>query len=961
MRGAGQGGSRASAGRPALVDRELELEALGAALDGARAGKGRLVVVEGHAGLGKSQLLTAVRGFARGTGMAILGARASELERDFPFGVALQLLEPAVAAGPPGERERLLAGAAGLAASLFERSEDRRPEEDIYPLLHGLFWVTSNLAERGALLFAVDDAHWADEPSLRVLLYLAQRLESLPVAVVVTARPGERRREDTLLAKLAATPHAEIVSLAPLSVAAVSRLVGDAYAPGEPTAGFARACAEATGGNPLLLRQLLAEAERREVSPDAAGERAVRELGPEEVSRGVLLRLAELQLGATALARALAVLGDETPLARAAALARLEPGVAAEAADALAAVEILRSGEPLAFVHPIVRAAIYAELPAAERARVHRSAARLLADEQLPPEAVAAHLLAGEPAGEPWAVEALEQAGRRALAAGAPTSAVRYLERALAEPPERGARGELLVALGRAAAAAGDPRAVERLEAAIVGVTDPARRAETLFSIGRAQQARGRHRDAAETFQRAHTQLGDGGGELALRLQAAYIGAARMDVVTLPLAVSRVREARQLGLTGATPGERKLLAHVAYEGALAGTRGDEVTALARAALGDGALLAEESSDGVSVQLAALALAWGDALDAARAALTAAVEDARRRGSPLGYASACHGRAQVHALAGRVDDALADAQSALDGVADGWRLALPGAHAALGRALTERGELDAAAAALELPGGDEAWGHSVWLAQLDEARGWLALARTDPAAALGHFEACRHRQTWVQAPNPAVMPWRSGAALCHAALGDPETARSLAGHELGLAREFGAARPVGGALRTLGLVTPGEAGADLLQEAVATLHSSPARLELARAHVELGAALRRLGRRSAAQEELRPGLDLAHRCGALALAERARDELAAAGARPRRPRISGVDALTASERRTAELAAEGLTNREVAQALFVTVKTVEWHLRNAYVKLGIGSRRELAEALAADGEPAQARP
>src|SRR5439155_12633030 len=109
--------------------------------------------------------------------------------------------------------------------------------------------------------------------------------------------------------------------------------------------------------------------------------------------------------------------------------------------------------------------------------------------------------------------------------------------------------------------------------------------------------------------------------------------------------------------------------------------------------------------------------------------------------------------------------------------------------------------------------------------------------------------------------------------------------ALAAHELELARQFGAARPIGVALRTLGLVTPGEAALEPLAGAVATLAPSPARLEVARARVELGAALRRLGRRTAAQEELRLGLDLAHRCGALALADRARDELAAAGARP----------------------------------------------------------------------------
>jgi DNA-binding CsgD family transcriptional regulator len=139
---------------------------------------------------------------------------------------------------------------------------------------------------------------------------------------------------------------------------------------------------------------------------------------------------------------------------------------------------------------------------------------------------------------------------------------------------------------------------------------------------------------------------------------------------------------------------------------------------------------------------------------------------------------------------------------------------------------------------------------------------------------------------------------------------------------------------------------GDDALDRLREAVETLEASAAELEHARALTDLGAALRRAGKRSEAQDSLRRGLDLAHRCGALSTAERARAELTAAGARPRRAALTGFDALTASERRVAELALEGLTNREIAQALFVTVKTVEWHLGNTYGKLGISSRREL---------------
>lgn len=956
--------TREPLGGAALLERDAELEALAATLDGARGGSGRLTVVEGPAGIGKSQLLAAARGFATGTGLRALPATGDELERDFAFGVALQLLEPAVAGTAPAERDRLLAGAAALAAPLFEgpaaAARGGESEDDVFPVLHGLYWLVSNLAESGPLLITVDDAHWADAPSLRFLLYLAQRLAALPVALVVARRTGEPGGEDDLLARLTGHASARHIDLEPLGDRSVARLVEAACGAADPE--FSAACAEVTGGNPLLVNQLLAALQADGASPGPDAARQVRELGPEEVSRWVLLRLSGLQLG-TALARAVAVLGDGAPLRRAAELAGLAPGVAGDAADALAAADILRPGEPLSFVHPIVRSAIYAELPASERARAHARAARALRDEDAAPELVAGHLLKAEPRRETWVVDVLQAAAERALAAGAPRSAVRYLRRALEEPPERDARPEVLAALGRAAAVAGDPRAVEHLEEALLAAGEPGRRAELAYTTGRALSAGGRHREAAEIFDRGIEELeaagardaagGDGSlAELMLRLEAGYVGAARRDVATLPLAVARLRPLLAGTLAGATPGQRALLAHVAYERALLGEPRDRVLAAARAALDGERLLEEDTADGVAFHQAVAALAWADDLDGALAALAAAVEDARRRGTAFGYANAAHARAAVHLLAGNVEEAHTDARVAMAAGREGWRLALPAAHAVACRALLECGNLDAAEAALELPGDAARWEASVALAQLVEARAWLALARGDAEAAAAGFRDCRRRQTWVQAPNPAVMAWRSGAALAAHALGDTQRARSLAEHEVELARAYGAPRALGVALRTCGLVMGGDAGLELLEAATKVLDGSQARLEAARARVDLGAALRRAGRRQAAQDELRRGLDLAHRRGATALVERARDELAAAGARPRRPQLSGLESLTASERRVAELAAAGSTNREIAQALFVTVKTVEWHLRNTYLKLGIASRRELVGAMQA---------
>jgi DNA-binding CsgD family transcriptional regulator len=231
-----------------------------------------------------------------------------------------------------------------------------------------------------------------------------------------------------------------------------------------------------------------------------------------------------------------------------------------------------------------------------------------------------------------------------------------------------------------------------------------------------------------------------------------------------------------------------------------------------------------------------------------------------------------------------------------------------------------------------------------------SRGVLRLAQARPREALADLLACGERQDRWGARNPAVLPWCSAAALAHAALGDEALARQLADAELSAARAFGEPRAIGMSLRAAGLVHGGRSGIALLEEAVAVLGGADARLELARALVDLGAMRRRSGQRMAARDPLRRGLDLAQRTGAVALMERARTELLATGARPRRLVLTGVDALTPSERRLAEMAADGLTNRQIAQALFVTMKTVEAHLRSIYRKLDIDSRRELASAL-----------
>jgi DNA-binding CsgD family transcriptional regulator len=218
-----------------------------------------------------------------------------------------------------------------------------------------------------------------------------------------------------------------------------------------------------------------------------------------------------------------------------------------------------------------------------------------------------------------------------------------------------------------------------------------------------------------------------------------------------------------------------------------------------------------------------------------------------------------------------------------------------------------------------------------------------------------IEAGRRLQLGMGSVGPGVVAWRSTAALAHLALGERDDAARLAGEELELARRGGITRVVIRDLRVLGLAEGGRQGLARLDEAVDTATAYPARLEHIYALIDLGRALRRANRELAAREPLRKAVELSYRGGSRLLLAHARQELGATGARPRRPMLTGVEALTPSERRVADLAAAGLTTRQISEALFVTPKTVEFHLRHIYRKLNVSSSRsELVRILRPDG-------
>ena len=265
------------------------------------------------------------------------------------------------------------------------------------------------------------------------------------------------------------------------------------------------------------------------------------------------------------------------------------------------------------------------------------------------------------------------------------------------------------------------------------------------------------------------------------------------------------------------------------------------------------------------------------------------------------------------------------------------------------AMVERADVEACRAFLAGHGIEEDLATVSMASRLLYSRGHLRLAAGDPAGALRDFEQIRGREQ-RSGLQTAAVPTRASAALAHAQLGEHDRARELAQEELERARVWGTPSALSFALRAAGIVAGGDGGIELLRQAAAAVEHSPARYERARSLTEYGAALRRAGRRRDAREPLREALELADRCGALRTAARAREELLASGARPRRTALSGADALTPSERRVSRLAADGLSNRDIAQALFVTVRTVEGHLTQAYTKLDITRREQLAPAL-----------
>jgi DNA-binding CsgD family transcriptional regulator len=905
-----------------LFDRAEEIEALRVAVEGVAEGRGGVTVIEAPPGFGKTSLCDRAAELAAEGGVEVLTARGTELQEQVPFGLARVLLRisPRELGASP---DRGLATVEQLAFVCFERVIGAAEEEGRPHLL------------------IVDDVQWADRLSAAFLSHLISRAEGLPIAFVLASRT-DRGAGHGLVEELVRSTATTLLRPGPLDQDSTAAVVREVCG-GEVAAPLIDACFESSGGSPLMVRELA-----RELA--AAGPEAdvdtVRDAAPATVLRAVLSRLAHLGAAPAALAEAVAILDGSGSLEVAAELADLGPATAEDAADALAGAGLLAVAEPLDFAQPLVGGALRAEMGAFARARAHRRAAAVLAAAGAPVETVAAQLLNTRAAGEPETVARLREAAALALARGDATTATRLLERALEEPPPSAERGELLAELAEAEATAGLPAGAEHLAEALELFDDPVRQASVCTALARTLHRAGRLAEA--------TRVADvGRGEMAADdpraadLTAAWVASAILFAPLHGELEARLEPIIELARAGELPTSPSLAAVLA---AWLAFRDEPAPLIRRLALE--AFAADPMVDGdprgAALGNAALALHSIDLLEEETGLLDEAVAATEERGAVIARSVALHFRGMATLERGFLDEALTDAERALDIHRFGWD---PAAWSS--RTLTfvhiARDDLGAAAEALAIGEGADVGPPERLL--LLEARAALRLAEERPEEALADaLESNRLAREVFGVRNARLFRASTQVPFAAAACGQVELARERAAETLALAREAQSPRTLGEALRAAAAAAPPEERVALLAEAVTVLETSPARLPRARAQLELGIAERGAGERDRAEATLRAALELADEIGAPRIVADAREELRALGRRPRRAARTGVEALTPSERRVAELAAQGLSTPEVAHRLVITRKTVESHLGQAYRKLGIAGRAELGPIL-----------
>ncbi|USX55478.1 LuxR family transcriptional regulator [Lentzea sp. HUAS12] len=935
---------RTSSDAPLPVHRGKELGRLLSALTAAETNRPAVVLLEGTTGVGKTTLLGEVADAARARGFQVAGAVTSTLDSFMSFSVVRQLFENLTAGPGAGALESIIGvrgrpGADHLTAAGFDELATHQTYDDLYRLVSGL-------ADRGPVCFVVDDLQWADVSSLQWLNYLMRRATKLPLAVLLSCTTGVYPADPLQVAEVQI--YAARVRIGGLTAEEVSQFAEPVLG-SRPEPETVKALHTATGGNPLLLRSLLS----------TTGEFSVQEIpsshGVEELGESVLARLHGESEHLVRLARTIAVV-EPPDLGLAAEVAGMTVPEATDGADRLTRMGLLTGAGKPAFTHSVFTDAITGSITRAARDALHARAATSLHASGARAALVARHVQCTSAKLGRWAADALHRAADGLLHDGDATTAASFLTRALQEDVPTELRTKLLVKLGHAESFFDPYQAATHLKQALEDVEEPELLLDVTSLLSRTLYLDGRYEDARGALSESIARMCASAPEfsaqlrLALRVTLPTEQSGEHDAAPDRVAVDwRRRDARGRGLAALVAEDLS-------------NRGEDLTTSREAALAALSMGAVSIMQDPQRMMAAItSLIRTDELELALRYSSEAILEAHRQKLDLVFVLGHTLRSRVHFHRGALSQSVVDARLAL---AKAQRMNLHQRHPgriwpmdALLSALLHLGDVEAARELVEPIGLTRPLPNSWHHTSLLQGRGQLRMRLGDDAGALmDQLECGRRLKSWG-APGPAVLPWRSYAAVAHLHLGQSLEAVQLALEELELAKKWTSAPSLARAMLTVGLATGGAAALPWLMEAEHVLRNTQALLLRATILVELGTTRWHHGQQKLAREELAQAKMAAERCGSLPLltklAELPPEAVRRSDAVPAAPTSAGSP-LTPQEHRVASLVAAGSSNDEVARKLSVSRRAVEFHLTHVYRKLGIKRRTQLAAMLYSTG-------
>ncbi|WP_367139274.1 MULTISPECIES: helix-turn-helix transcriptional regulator [Streptomyces] len=915
-----------------LVGRSAELNSVLRQAGRARAGTAQAVLVRGPAGIGRSSLLTAAAVHLRADGFTVrtlTGSTAPALVADAPD-------DPAgpVAADPAAP-----------------------PPDDPYADRRRFHAHLARRLAAGPLALVVDDAQGCDEATLRRLDFALRRLAGQPLLVLLAQRTESDGPGTAVLAELLAQDRCTLLELGPMSETGTGRMIDRALGgPVDPL--FARRCAELCGGNPHLLGRLLAGLRTAGIRPDRSGLRRLR-----SVYGGILASLIPdflaVQPGPVRqVATALAVLGRADPDLLGA-LAGIPARRAETALAVLRRFEAATPGTRGAVMRDPVRRAVLAGLPAGAVRELRTRAARLLNDAGRPAADVVAQLLFLDRIDEPWMLAVLRDAIAATPGRAAGPDVVGCLRRALTARLTAAERKDVHRELARACAPTAPAAALWHLHKALAATEDAREKASIAMDYGLSAAGTRQATEAVRTLGSVLDDFDAGPGadpgpadrELRTTIASALLVTAVND--TTAMSVARERALTWTLPRGDSPAERQLLAAMSVMTCLDGRPAAEAAALARKAL----RVEEAAPAGWWVLGPSTVLSQADAVDEALAGLERSCAGGPARQAARVRVPALAGRSLILHNAGDIAGALRQARASLalaerSGPGD----PAPLAHIAMGSALLSAGRTAEAALVLDrLVRTDAAlerrlyeWHHYLYV------RGRALREHGDLEGALAVWRRCGRSLAEAGVANPLLAPWWLPAVSTLARFGRTAEAAAIVEEVQPNLRRWGTPRALGLGMLAASCVADGRARLRLLGDSVDVLASSPARLELAKAEYQLGHELLLHGDADGARRHLRRVIERATHCGYHLLAATARRLLVHAGGRMPQLATSALDSLTGSERRVAALARDGVSNKKIAETLFITTRTVEMHLTNVYRKLDVRGRSELPGGLRPSG-------